>query len=613
MGAFDMDECEVDFDQLAAQQEVEQRIEIIIPDAAWTHPPHSPPRPMRVTQLCEPSSSAAQSIASDSIESPPAVQSESLVAPELKRRRISQKRQCPAEWSPQCSERVVLPQCEPDSDESSNPTPGDCQPMQIDDATVKHVVNFPLKQNWFAWTPRRQYDWVFEAVRLYWSKLPSTKQKFGESATYRDIRKLFKLMTKEEKQTFAVNFAEKFKAPDYVRRAMDAAFGNKKDKDSRLFGKTAIITYHGEWGLKTDGGEEWVDMSGMSIDEVVEMLRSDPKLREVFDDFKGFAEDVQENLCCSDMSCCIELCTETFESKRIAKCHSHLWLRGAKRIYAPDVTKLWFNGHRPNFSGVINGIVRETRTASFMGALYTSNMKIGSVFTHATRQAFSGYLVQPTWLMNLLQSGKIKFDTAREGVVRSCQNVTRYLKDLEVLEEHYRKIEIQREIVRVQLALQARRKPFIEIEQVQRWKRQYEFDEFRYCFLVLEGPSRVGKTQFVRSIVGDEAILELNCAGGTPIDLRGFQRHRHKLVLYDEIDPEQVLTQRKVFQAGPAPVQLGQSQTGMYAYEVFVHKIMFVLCSNSWSVSLARLSEADQDWIKANQIFVQVDQPLWKK
>jgi hypothetical protein len=259
----------------------------------------------------------------------------------------------------------------------------------------------------------------------------------------------------------------------------------------------------------------------------------------------------------------------------------------------------------------MGGIVRDTRAASFQGMLYTSRLKLGSVFVHATREPFTGYLVQPSWLMNLLQGQKISFDVCKESVLLSCQNVGRYLKDLEHVEQHFRQKEIEQEIVRVQRVLAGRRRPFCSLEQVQVWQNQYSDDNFRFRFLVLEGPSRFGKTQFARSIVPEENILELSCSGGVPIDLKSFQRHKHKLILFDEIEAPQVLALRKAFQAGPSPVQMGQSQTGMYTYSVFLYRVMFVLCSNTWTESLSKLKQGDAAWIEANQIHVEVDRQLF--
>jgi hypothetical protein len=75
--------------------------------------------------------------------------------------------------------------------------------------------------------------------------------------------------------------------------------------------------------------------------------------------------------------------------------------------------------------------------------------------------------------MNLLQGGKISFDRCKTSIIKSCQNVTRYLKDLEVLEDHYRKEEERREVERVMVALAKKRRPFVQIDAVAAWNMQH--------------------------------------------------------------------------------------------------------------------------------------------
>jgi hypothetical protein len=472
------------------------------------------------------------------------------------------------------------------------------------------VVVFPLKQQWISWTSRKQYLWVFERVRGYWATLPSVKQKYGCSCSYREIRKVFATLSKAEKTQVAMGFVKVLKAPDYVQSAITSMF-SEADKNSKLYGKTLLLTYNGPWGLLTADGSEFLDTGCLTLDEVVDRLRQDSATLKVWEEMKNFADDIMQSLQCSDVSCCLEVCTTTLEKETKARCHVHIWLRSCKRICVKDDIVLVFQGQSPNTSAVMGGIVRDTRAASFQGMLYTSRLKLGSVFVHATREPFTGYLVQPSWLMNLLQGQKISFDVCKESVLLSCQNVGRYLKDLEHVEQHFRQKEIEQEIVRVQRVLAGRRRPFCSLEQVQVWQNQYSDDNFRFRFLVLEGPSRFGKTQFARSIVPEENILELSCSGGVPIDLKSFQRHKHKLILFDEIEAPQVLALRKAFQAGPSPVQMGQSQTGMYTYSVFLYRVMFVLCSNTWTESLSKLKQGDAAWIEANQIHVEVDRQLF--
>ena len=104
----------------------------------------------------------------------------------------------------------------------------------------------------------------------------------------------------------------------------------------------------------------------------------------------------------------------------------------------------------------------------------------------------------------------------------------------------------------------------------------------------------------------------MNCASDAPIVLRDYLWRTHLLILFDEISPSQVAAQRKLFQAGFAPIQLGASVTGNFLYTVFVHSVRMVCCSNDWSALLRKLPESVQGWLAANSVHVIVDAPLWR-
>ena len=149
-------------------------------------------------------------------------------------------------------------------------------------------------------------------------------------------------------------------------------------------------------------------------------------------------------------------------------------------------------------------------------------------------------------------------------------------------------------------------------EKAEVFVRQFDEPRHRYKFLVLSGPSRVGKTAFARSLCeAGKEVLEINCASGDEPNLRAYRLSLHGLILFDEIVAGQVAGQRKLFQAQSAPVQLGCSATNCHSYDVFVWRKKLVLASNNWHTSLAGLSPADQEWIHANSIVLDVEEEMW--
>ena len=148
---------------------------------------------------------------------------------------------------------------------------------------------------------------------------------------------------------------------------------------------------------------------------------------------------------------------------------------------------------------------------------------------------------------------------------------------------------------------------------VETWDAQYQDFKDRYQFLVLDGPSRMGKTAFGRSkCPKGQFVLEINCAAGGDPDLRSYRYGHHGLILLDEIEADVVARQRKLFQAGTALIQLGTSATNIHVYTVFVHRVRIVCASNNWAASTARLVEADREWIESNSVYVRCDEQLWE-
>ena len=93
--------------------------------------------------------------------------------------------------------------------------------------------------------------------------------------------------------------------------------------------------------------------------------------------------------------------------------------------------------------------------------------------------------------------------------------------------------------------------------------------------------------------------------------MKEYDHERHDLTLFDECLAEKVLLQKKLFQAPLAPVTLGQSATGRFAYSVWVHAKLLVVASNVWHHDVHELRKADSDWLAANAVVLDVSEPLW--
>ena len=105
--------------------------------------------------------------------------------------------------------------------------------------------------------------------------------------------------------------------------------------------------------------------------------------------------------------------------------------------------------------------------------------------------------------------------------------------------------------------------------------------------------------------------LEVNCAGADHPPLRAFDPRVHNLVLFGECSPKLILNYRRLLQAPNGRVIIGSSPTNRDTYGVYLHHCALVVASNSWHVELPALPAADQEWLKANMVFMEVHAPFW--
>ncbi len=172
---------------------------------------------------------------------------------------------------------------------------------------------------------------------------------------------------------------------------------------------------------------------------------------------------------------------------------------------------------------------------------------------------------------------------------------------------------------------------FISIPEVELWRRQYIVVMSWYLFLVLDGPSRTGKTRFAYSMSPppkDEAsspssngwsskaairksVYYADCSGGLP-DLRAFRCKLHKIMVFDELHPQNALV-LKIMQASNDDAIMGPSPTMQHAYRANSYQTMIVVTTNTWSSGFKGMPVADVEWLRASSYYVHVPSPLWKQ
>ena len=485
-----------------------------------------------------------------------------------------------------------------------------------------------------AMNDKLRYNYAYDKIRNFfcWRLMPGTFASDAERDIWNnkgnrekqlDARMAFKNLGQQDRLECVHKWLLNSGPPEWVKVFVEQRFLTEhsgvsgKGKAHRVTG--LLLT----WNLPVDAPSPTSELSlslppeKLPLQQLVQHLRAEPVAQALFKRIEEHGMKMRMSIGAEDVAMSLEVCPETWTESSILRLHIHMffkssaeWLKfrpspffdfeGSSCVYSRDITSL------------SSGSLARSK-ASWSGFFYCCLMdKKGTVFTLATKAPFSKFLVAPSWIMSLVQADKLSIKAARELLVR-CVSASRHVKELEQYEMELEKDAVKEAMAEAQILLSRQLKKQKLYEQVQAFMSQFDVAQHRYKFLVLSGPSRVGKTAFARTLCekGKET-LEINCASGVEPNLRAYRLRVHGLILFDEIVASQVAQQRKLFQAQSAPVQLGCSATNCHSYEVFVWRTKLVLASNNWHSSLATLSVEDQEWINLNSIVLDVEDVMWE-
>ena len=151
------------------------------------------------------------------------------------------------------------------------------------------------------------------------------------------------------------------------------------------------------------------------------------------------------------------------------------------------------------------------------GADYLQAPKIGSLFQAGSAKPFEDYPVAGKWIFQLVQMQKITFSAARAELVKTGENLCRVLPDLDRHHAESTAARLHQRAAAVQDMLRFTDCRSVRVPEVEAWKARYGRGVWRRKkFLVLEGQSGTGKTEFARGLYGALETLELNCAINQP-------------------------------------------------------------------------------------------------
>ena len=132
----------------------------------------------------------------------------------------------------------------------------------------------------------------------------------------------------------------------------------------------------------------------------------------------------------------------------------------------------------------------------YSGLYYVIAPKIGSLFTFSTMRPHYDFEVNTEWVWSMVALHKIELSAAREELVGTGKNLCRHLQNMDALEKEREELALERLIRERAAAIAKTRKGFKKIPAVDAWVRQLAAPRDRRKFLVLQGPSQLGKTAY---------------------------------------------------------------------------------------------------------------------
>ena len=396
---------------------------------------------------------------------------------------------------------------------------------------------------------------------------------------------------------------------DYMQQQwVESVTEDKFVRKYYLQARSCLLTWNGDWGVF---GE--MVTQGRTWEEVVAVLRLNAQFQQLWTDFTSHCARLADVLSATHHATSMELCVDTLTEQSLVRVHGHGFFNreGAKmQLYHGDAAA--FMGIAPHKSFKIAGTGIRPNQAN-AGFYYLTAPKIGNVMQETTQRPYKDFQVNAEWITNMIQAEKMNFDDALREMVRCGKGFTRRIADLKAWQRAKEELALEDHVKAEAAYHRANNLGWKKFPVIDAWyERNMKPHMRRKEFLVVEGPSGLGKTEYIKALVGVEEVLELNADGMVKPDLHGFSAERHKLIFWDELNVQVIVENRKLFQCPPCFVNLGYSPTGRDMYKVFVNKCVMAIGSNSWSEQVSALPKAsDRKWLTKNAVRIEVSEPMW--
>lgn len=461
---------------------------------------------------------------------------------------------------------------------------------------------------------RAKYFAVYNRVRWWWKVLVPTLSAESQEPYVILFRKAladWKRLSPYDKSR-AMSYVVRMTDPpeavaDYISKQW--SFEDEKAV-GYLCARSIMLTYQGDWGVVEPSATTSAQKK-LSADEVVSLVKNSVACQKVWQELQDLVSDLVMLLAAEGWTAAMEFCEKTHTETSEVRLHAHVYLRASvgRRLKCCKATPFLFHGCLPHKSPMLDS---KGNVQGFAGHYYLDAPKTSSIWVAHNKAPFVDYLVNPQWIWNLVQGGKMNYIKAKDQFVRCGRGANRNLQDLETwhsADQHRRLLDRMEEVRKMLLCAH---RAFRHVPEVEAWRSFYcNGVHSRKKVLVLVGPSGLGKTSYTRSLFPEGSVLEINGANMQHVHLANFCVESVRCIFWDELPAALIVANKKLFQHPACLVDLGHSPTAQFVRHYWLADCVSVVASNTFRLELLSLSELDRAWLLSNTVVVDVTTPLF--
>ena len=324
----------------------------------------------------------------------------------------------------------------------------------------------------------------------------------------------------------------------------------------------------------------------------------------------------------------------TLERCLNGKFHVHLMLQFRMKVNKRS-TEFYIASWKPNVRPAWGNLMGETMAskrnpqpgydrgffyvwADKIGTARDANDEVcvhGNYFPVWEEGARYKYAVKAVWADTLWRSRKLSHETYREYLIKCREDVSRRLRNLDVVMEQEKAERINEERRKVIKRIRAGFQPFKEYQVLMQWRALFELERDRYPILIVLGASNKGKTELIKSLFQNPCQLQIRENIDFPDAFRKFDRDTHDALILDDVrDCKFFVSKQDVFQSKYDAVhEFGSTNSGQYAYSQWLFQVPVAATINYTTTNRHLLVECDYLGKERNRVLFELTESPFKE